>query len=121
MTIVLNFVSYLIFLYLITYGLYLLTINLKALFSSGRFLVENSPEHFTAEKENKFCVIIYANSKTKHLEHILNNLNNQTYDKKNYSVHVIFAKDSNSLLYTPDFMAGAMIHCIENSEYFKTY
>lgn len=116
-----NFILFLAFVYLVIYGVYLLTINLKALLSTGSFLRENSPENFNAAefKNNKLCIIIFANSKSKRLEPLLHALNGQTYDKQNYSVHVIYAKDSNSLLYTPDCMAGAQIHCVENPEFFK--
>lgn len=118
---ILNFILYLIFLYLILYGIYLLTINLKALISTNAYIKENSQEKFKGAElnKNKLCVIIFANSKSRRLEPLLSALNDQTYDKENYSVHCVFAKDSNSLLYTPDCIAGAQIHCIENAEFFK--
>lgn len=117
---IINFILFIVFIYLLIYGIYLLTINLKALFSANKFLEENALENYSEEvKNNKLCVIIFANSKTKKLEPLLNSLCEQTYKKENYSVHVIFAKDSNSLLYTPDTIAGAQIHCIENAEFFK--
>lgn len=116
-----NFILFLAFVYLVIYGVYLLTINLKSLLSSNSFLYENSPENYKNGelKNNKLCVIIFANSKSRRLEPLLHALNEQTYGKENYSVHVIYAKDSNSLLYTPDCMAGAQIHCVENPEFFK--
>ena len=100
---ILNFILYLIFLYLILYGIYLLTINLKALISTNAYIKENSQEKFKGAElnKNKLCVIIFANSKSRRLEPLLSALNDQTYDKENYSVHCVFAKDSNSLLYTP--------------------
>ena len=117
----LNFILFFVFLYLILYGIYLLTINLKALISTKAYLSDNSPERLKNLElnKNKLCIIIFANSKSKRLEPLLHALNDQTYDKENYSVHCVFAKDSNSLLYTPDCIAGAQIHCIENSEFFK--
>lgn len=118
---IMNFILFFVFVYLVLYGVYLLTINLKALLSANSFLRENSPEKFKTDdfRNNKICVIIFANSKSKRLEPLLQALNEQKYDKANYSTHVVFAKDSNSLLYTPDCMAGAQIHCIENAEFFK--
>ena len=120
MSTIINFIFLIIFIYLLVYGVYLLNINIKA-FGSGKFLALNAPEKYTTEefKNNKICVIIFANSKTKRLEPLLKALNEQTYSKENYSVHVVFAKDSNVILYTPDCMAGAQIHSIENKEYFK--
>ena len=116
-----NLIFFLIFAYLIIYAIYLLTMNIKALLSSKEFLVQNVPSNFdkTNLKENKICVVIFANSKSKKLENLLKTLNEQTYNKENYSVHVVFAKDSNSLLYVPDCVFGAQIHCIENPEFFK--
>ena len=118
---ILNFILFFVFLYLIIYGIYLLTINLKALVSTSSYLSDNSPEKLKNGElnKNKLCVIIFANSKSKRLEPLLQALNDQTYNKENYSVHCVFAKDSNSLLYTPDCIAGAQIHCIENPEFFK--
>lgn len=117
---ILNFILFLAFIYLFLYGIYLLTINLKALLSRKKFL---NGEYFSVNEEefkkNKICVVIWANSKSKKLEGLLRSLNEQTYLKENYSVHVVYAKDSNSLLYTPDCMAGAQIHCIENPEFFN--
>ena len=116
-----NFILFFVFLYLIIYGIYLLTINLKALFNTKTYLKENAPDRLKNLEltKNKLCVIIFANSKSKRLEPLLHALNDQTYDKENYSIHCVFAKDSNSLLYTPDCIAGAQIHCIENAEFFK--
>lgn len=118
---ILNFILFLIFAYLLLYAIYLLLINIKALFFSKKFLKEISPENFITDdiKKNKICVIIFANSKTKNIDELLKALNEQTYEKENYSVQVIFAKDSNSLVYVPDCMSGAQIHCVENEEFFK--
>ncbi len=118
---IINFILFLIFIYLVLYGIYLLTINLNALLFSGKFLKQNSPENFKNSElnKNKICVIIFANSKSSKLEPLLHALNEQNYDRSLYSVHCVFAKDSDSLLYTPDCIAGAQIHCIENPEFFK--
>ena len=117
---ILNFILFLAFIYLFLYGIYLLTVNLKALLSKKKFLNgEYTLQESEEFKRNKLCVVIWANSKSKKLETLLKALNEQTYGKENYSVHVIYAKDSNSLLYTPHFMSGAQIHCIENPEFFK--
>ena len=120
MTAIINFISFLVFIYLVLYAIYLLNINIKAFYAKD-FLAENEPENYSKDeiKENKLCVVIFANSKTKKLEPLLRALNAQSYDREKYSVHVIFAKDSNSIYYTPDCIAGAQIHSIENSEYFK--
>ncbi|MCD8024250.1 MAG: hypothetical protein LUE64_01815 [Candidatus Gastranaerophilales bacterium] len=115
---ILNFILFLVFIYLILYGVYLFTVNLKAFLSAKKFLSGNAPKISDTDKKNRICVIIFANSKSKRLEPLLQAVNNQTYDKQNYSCQVVFAKDSNSLMYTPDCMAGAQIHCIENPEYF---
>ena len=115
-----NFILFLVFVYLVLYGIYLLNINIKT-FSSRKYLSDNKPSDVKDEdyKNNRLCVIIFANSKSKRLEPLLKALNEQTYDKENYSVQVVFAKDSSSLLYMPDCMAGAQIHNIENEEYFS--
>lgn len=118
---ILNLIFFIIFAYLILYAVYLLTINIKALVGTKKFLAERFPEDTSTEdiKENKICVIIFANSKSKKLERLLYALNEQTYKKENYSVQVVFAKDSDTLMYTPDCIAGAQIHTIENPEFFK--
>ncbi len=117
---ILNFILFLVFIYLLLYAVYLLTANIKSLFSGSKFLNENEPSSsLEGQKINKLCVIIFANSKSKNTENLLANLNEQTYNKENYSVQVVYAKDSNSISYVPDCILGAQIHCIENSEYFN--
>ncbi len=117
---ILNFISFLILVYLLLYGVYLLTINVKACLGAPKFLSGINPEnYYVGNQYKKFCIIIFANSKTKNLERLLNALNNQTYSKENYSVHCIFAKDSNTPVYTPECLLGAQIHCIENEEFFN--
>lgn len=70
-------------------------------------------------KENKLCVVIWANSKHKRLEDLLKSLNSQTYPKQNYSVHVIVQREKDSVNFLPECVYGAIIHYIENPEYFS--
>lgn len=70
-------------------------------------------------KENKLCVVIWANSKHKKLKNLLESLNNQTYSKQNYSVHVVAQREKNSTNYLPECVYGAIVHYIENPEYFS--
>ena len=67
-------------------------------------------------KENKLCVAIWANSKHKRLEDLLKALNNQTYSKQNYSVHVVVQREKDSVNFLPECIYGAIIHYIERSE-----
>ena len=70
-------------------------------------------------KENKLCVAIWANSKHKRLEDLLKSLNNQTYSKQNYSVHVIVQREKDTVNFLPECIYGAIIHNIENPEFFS--
>ena len=70
-------------------------------------------------KENRLCVVIWASSKHKKLEELLESLNNQTYSKQNYSVHVIAQREKDSVNFLPECVHGAIIHYIENPEYFS--
>lgn len=115
---VINFILVLLFLYLIFYCIYLITLNFKA-FWRKRYLKN---EHYMQQmnlKENKLCVVVWANSKHKRLEDLLKSLNNQTYSKQNYSVHVIVQREKDSVNFLPECIYGAIIHYIENPEYFS--
>lgn len=115
---ILNFILYITFAYLVLYGIYFLNINIKAFHAKG--YIKDKEESLNIDfKNHKICVIVFANSKTKKLEPLLKALNTQSYSKENYSVQVIYAKDSNSILYTPDCIAGAQVHNIENEVYFS--
>ena len=70
-------------------------------------------------KENKLCVVIWANSKHKRLKELLESLNNQTYSKQNYSVHVVVQREKDSVNFLPECVYGAIIHYIENPEFFS--
>ena len=45
-------------------------------------------------------------------------LDNQTYSRQNYEVHVVFKRDKENVS-VPEFAYGAQIHIIENPEYFS--
>ncbi len=113
-----SFILFLLFLYLILYCIYLFTLNFKAFWRKG--FLKN--EHYMQQmnlKENKLCVAIWANSKHKRLEDLLKALNNQTYSKQNYSVHVVVQREKDSVNFLPECIYGAIIHYIENPEFFS--
>ena len=115
---IINFILFLLFLYLIFYCIYLFTLNFKAFWRKG--FLKN--EHYMQQmnlKENKLCVIIWANYKHKKLRELLESLNNQTYSKQNYSVHVVVQREKDSVNFLPECVYGAIIHYIENPEFFS--
>ena len=69
--------------------------------------------------KRKLCVIIYATNKDKKLDNLLGVLNNQTYSKEFYEVHVAYQKDENDTSPSRDFALGARIHNIQNPDYFS--
>jgi len=115
---VINFILFLLFLYLIFYCIYLFTLNFKAFWRKGYLKNEHYMQQMNL-KENKLCVVIWANSKHKKLRELLESLNNQTYSKQNYSVHVVVQREKDSVNFLPECVYGAIIHYIENPEFFS--
>lgn len=111
-----NFISHIIFAYLIIYSIYFLTFVIKS-FQAKRFLKIQENKLILNEAQNKLCVIIWASEKNKNLYKLLEVLNNQTYSKSNYEVHVMYKNTSKMKTTVPDFAHGARIHNIENPEY----
>lgn len=115
--IVVNFVSYLIFTYLLVYSIYFLTLVVKS-FSAKDFIQEQYELLSANTAKNKLCVVIWASDKNKNLFDLLDSLNNQTYEKDNYDVHVIYKNSGINKVPIPDFAHGARMHNIENPEFF---
>ncbi len=113
-----NFISYLIFIYLLVYSIYFLTLTIKS-FGSKKYIEEQCDQLAATSANNKLCVIIWASDKNKNLFGLLDSLNNQTYSKENYDVNVIYKNSALSKTQIPDFAHGARIHSIENPEFFS--
>ena len=111
-----NFISHILFAYLLIYSLYFLTFVIKS-FQTKKYLKIQENNLILNEAENKLCVIIWASEKNKNLYKLLECLNNQTYPKHNYEVHVMYKNTSKLKATVPDFAHGARIHNIENPEY----
>jgi|GEM_PF-1492746 len=116
--VIINFITYLIFLYLIVYSIYFLTFVIKS-FSAKKYIEEQYEELSAATAKNRLCVMIWADDKNKNLFGLLDSLNKQTYAKENYDVHVIYKNSAREKTQIPDFAHGARIHSIENPEFFS--
>lgn len=114
---IINFILFSLFVYILTYSIYTLTLNLKA-FGAREFLSDTKALLDSTDVLNNICVIIWADTGSKRLYELLKTLDNQTFQKQNYEVHVVFKKDKENFS-IPEFAYGAQIHIIENPEYFS--
>ena len=114
---IINLILFSLFIYIIIYSIYTLTLNIKA-FSARDFVSENKALLESSSSLNSLCVIIWADSTNRHLYDLLKVLDNQTFPRQNYEVHVIFKRDKENVS-IPEFVYGASVHIIENPEYFS--
>ena len=108
----------LLIIYLFVYCVYQLFFFIKARDIEKYFDMQEKTRNVVAEK-NKLCIVIWATSKDKNLDKLLNVLNNQTYPKENYEVHVVYQKDENDTTASRSCAFGAEIHNIQNPDYFS--
>lgn len=87
--IVFDTLSALLIIYLFIYCVYQLFFFIKAANIDKYFEVHERTRNNVANFK-KLCVLIYATNKDKNLDKLLMVLNNQTYDKENYEVHVAY-------------------------------
>lgn len=108
----------LVILYLFIYCVYQLFFYVKANDIDKYFEMHEKTRSIVSSKK-KLCVLIYASIKDKNLDRLLAVLNNQTYDKEYYEVHVAYKKDETDTTFARDFALGARIHNIQNPDYFS--
>ena len=108
----------LLIVYLFIYCAYQLFFYIKANDIEKYFEMHEKTRSIVLDKR-KICVIIWASAKEKNLEKLLSVLNNQTYSKDNYEVHVVYQKEENDTTAAKDYMLGAQIHNIQNPDYFS--
>lgn len=104
--------------YLFIYCAYQLFFYIKARDIEKYFEMQEKTRSIVVEKR-KLCVVIWATNKDKNLDKLLSVLNNQSYSKENYEVHVVYQKDENDTSISRDFALGARIHNIQNPDYFS--
>ncbi len=108
----------LVTIYIFIYCVYQLFFLIKAYDIEKYFKMQEKTRNMIVDK-NMLAVVIYATSKDKNLEKLLSTLNNQTYKKENYEVHVAYQKDQTDNSLSKDYIQGAKIHDIQNSDYFS--
>ena len=108
----------LLIIYLFIYCLYQLFFYIKANNIAQYFEIAEKTRNLAIDK-NKLCVIIYATHKDKNLDKLLNVLNNQSYSKEDYEVHVAYQREESDTSLMRDFALGARIHNIQNPDYFS--
>ena len=104
--------------YLFIYCIYQLFFFIKANDIEKYFEMHEKTRNIVADKK-KLCVLIYASHKHKNLDRLLGILNNQTYPKDYYEVHVAYKRDESDNTNERDFALGARIHNIQNPDYFS--
>ncbi len=107
-----------LFVYLLIYGFYRLSFFIKAKDIDKYFEINEKTRSINLDKK-RLCVIVYANLSDKNLDKLLDILNNQTYDKEDYEVHVVFEKAQNDTTPDRDFAMGAKFHNIKNPDFFS--
>lgn len=108
----------LLIIYLFIYCIYQLFVYIKANDINKFFDMQEKTRSVIVEK-HKLCVIIYATHRDKNLDKLLEVLNNQSYSKENYEVHVAYQKDETDTTIARDFALGARIHNIQNPDFFS--
>ena len=108
----------LLILYLFIYCIYQFFFCIKAKNIDEYFEIQEKIRSIINVKK-KFCILIYASVKDKNLDKLLGILNNQTYEKEFYEVHVAYKKDESDTSFERDFALGARIHNIQNPDYFS--
>ncbi len=108
----------LLIIYLFIYCIYQLFFFIKANDIEKYFEMQEKTRSIVIEK-NKICVFIYATHKDKNLDKLLSVLNNQSYPKEYYEVHVAYQKEDTDTKPSRDFALGARIHNIQNPDYFS--
>ena len=104
--------------YLFIYCIYRMFFCIKARNVNKYFEMQEKTRSIIVEKR-KLCIIIFATHRDKNLDKLLDVLNNQTYSKENYQVHVVYQKDEGDSEPIRDFAYGAQIHNIQNPDYFS--
>lgn len=104
--------------YLFIYCAYQLFFYVKAKDIEKYFEMQEKTRSIVIDKR-KLCVVIWATNKDKNLDNLLAVLNNQSYNKENYEVHVVYQKEENDTSISRDFALGARIHNIQNPDYFS--
>ena len=105
----------LLIIYLFIYCVYQLFFYVKANDIDKFFEMHEKTRNLVIDK-HKLCVIIYATHKDKNLDRLLNVLNNQSYPKENYEVHVAYQREETDTSSVRDFALGARIHNIQNPD-----
>ena len=82
-----NFILYLIYLYLIIYTLYLLILSVRN-FKDRPFSIERKYSKYDDEKKN-FAVIIYSHNHRSCLEELIEQIKMQDYPLANFKVYAI--------------------------------
>lgn len=108
----------LLIIYLFIYCVYQLFFYIKANDIEKYFEIHEKTRNIIIER-NRLCVMIYASHKDKNLDKLLAVLNNQSYPKEYYEVHVAYQRDENDTSSSRDFALGARIHNIQNPDYFS--
>lgn len=114
---IVNFILFTLFVYIIIYSIYTLTLNIKA-FGAKQYIQDSKMLLDSSNAQNNLCVLVWADSSNKNLYDLLKILDNQTLNRMNYEVHVVFKKDGESAPLASS-VYGAQIHIIENPDYFS--
>lgn len=104
--------------YLFIYCIYQLFFFVKANDIEKYFEMHEKTRNIVMDKK-KLCVLIYASQECRNLDSLLGILNNQSYGKEYYEVHVAYKRDESDTTTERDFALGARIHNIQNPDYFS--
>lgn len=113
----LNFITSILFIYLLIYSIYLLTLNIKS-FGAQKFFEEDENLDNNEEKKN-FCVIVWTNEKDKNPNRIIYSLNAQDYPKEFYNIHMVNVYDDENHKRLNPVGGNIQIHQIDNPEFFS--
>lgn len=107
--IVFDILFILLLLYIFIYCIYQLFFYVKAKDIDKYFeYLENSRNLVVVQ--NKLCIILFATHKDKKLDNLLISLNNQSYLKDLYEIHVAYQRLENDTSIQRDIAYGAYIH-----------
>ncbi len=114
----LNLLVSILFIYLLIYSIYLLTLNIKS-FSAHKFFQENAPDAEAHKDNKKFCIIVWVKDKDKNPNKIVHSLNSQDYPKELFDVNIINSQSDDNHKRITLTGENVYIHQVDNPEFFS--
>ena len=114
----LNLITVILFVYLLIYSIYLLTLNIKS-FGAKNFFKKDEENQDIKENNRKYCVIVWTKEKDRNPEKILYSLEAQDYNKELFDIHMINIYDNDNHRRINKSAENLQIHQVTNPEFYS--